>query len=151
MTRIPITLALRPGYEDDPSSYRSPVIEIAVGTIPIADSRGIVTRTSPRLIRALIDTGADPIVIDEQVIKEIGATNLGRGAATSTFHADTVHDEYLVNLHLPTAGKVFGARVTALPLNNGRRAYEAVLGMEFLKLGRLVLDSSGHSFFELRT
>lgn len=152
MIRIPITLARRPGYEHDPQSFVSPVIPVTIAAIPEASSDGIIRPTAALPTRALLDSGADLIGVDERLLQRIGARNLGPdGGSTKTIHGEQIHDTYLVNLLIPGMSHPFGARVTGLPYKDHSRAYEAVFGMAFLKLGRLVIDVAGESYFELRS
>lgn len=151
MIRIPITLARRPGYEQDPQSFTSPVINVTIAAVPEVSSTGIVTKASAQPIRALLDTGADIGGVDVRLLQRLGARNLGQELATTkTIHGEHTHDTYLVSLLFPGMDSPFGAYVTGLPFQDNSRAYEAILGMEFLKLGRLVIDAAGESYFELR-
>ncbi|MEO3714123.1 hypothetical protein [Roseateles flavus] len=150
MLRIPITLARRPGYEQIPNSYVSPVISLTIAGIPEFPVGGIATPTLAQPIRALLDTGADIGYVDEQLLQRLGATSLGQDSApTKSMHGERTHGNYLVNLQLPGMRRPLAAQVSGVPLCDGTRAYEAILGMEFLRLGRLVLDATGESYFEL--
>ena len=151
MIRIPITLARRPGYEHDPQSYTSPVIKHTIASVPEVPPDSIVPNTSARTIRALLDTGADTLVVDERLLQRLGAKNLGPGLATTkTIHGEHTYNTYFVSLLFPGMSSPFGAHVTGFPFQDDSRAYEAILGMEFLKRGRLVIDATGESYFELR-
>lgn len=152
MIRIPITLARRPGYEDDPHSFVSPVIPVTIAAIPEAASDGVIRPTAAQPTRALLDSGADLIGVDERLLQRIGARNLGPdGGPTKTIHGEHTHDTYLVNFLIPGVSHPIGARVTGLPYKDNSRAYEVIFGMAFLKLGRFVLDPAGESCFELRS
>lgn len=99
----------------------------------------------------LLDTGADLGWVDESLLKRIGAKSRGPDLATTkSIHGEHTHNSYFVSLLFPGMSSPFGAYVTGLPFQDGSRAYEAILGMEFLKLGRLVIDAAGESYFELR-
>lgn len=151
MIRIPITLARRPGFENDPQSFTSPVIDVTIAAVPYVHSDGTCTKTSEQKIRVLLDTGADLGGVDERLLKRIGSKSCGPDQATTkSIHGEHTHNLYFVSLLFPGMSSPFGAYVTGLPLQDGSRAYEAILGMEFLKLGRLVIDAAGESYFELR-
>lgn len=152
MPRVPITLALRPGFEHDSNSYRSPVIEIGVGAIPEFTATGEALNPDAPVVwvRALIDSGADSVTVDSGILNQLGVPSLGITSTTLTPHDERNHDEHAVKIYLPSIGISFEACVTSLSLRNGRRAYDAILGMEFLKHGRLVLDAAGESYFDIR-
>ncbi|EER62424.1 hypothetical protein AcdelDRAFT_0108 [Acidovorax delafieldii 2AN] len=150
MIRIPITLALRPGFEHIPDSLRSPVIDLTIAAIPHVSEDGSVTRTPQRTIRALLDTGADLFHFDEQLLVEMGAFCMGPDQASiRTVHGEKTHNNYSLSLFLPGVGKPFDVVASGTSLNDGSRAYEAILGMEFLKFGRLVVEAKGESYFDL--
>lgn len=151
MLKIPITLARRPGYEHVPDSYTSPVITMNLICGPEVTEEGIRGRPESVPIRVLLDTGADTGWVDESLLKRLGAFCIGEDREpTKTLHDEKLHSTYFVGLELPGQDWQFGVPVTGLPIQDGSRAYEAILGMEFLKLGRLVVDGAGESFFELR-
>ena len=50
-----------------------------------------------------------------------------------------------MSLLLPGRRTPFAAYVSGLPVQHSSRVCEAILGMEFLKLGRLVMDAAGES------
>lgn len=151
MIRIPITLARRPGFESDLHSFASPVIDATIAAVPDTPLEGPWTKATEHNIRVLLDTGADLGGVDERLLMRIGAKNCGPdGAATKSIHGEYTHNIYFVSLLFPGMSSPFGAYVTGLPFKDSSRAYEAILGMEFLKLGRLVIDAAGESYFELR-
>ena len=151
MLRIPITLARRPGYEDVPGSFTSPVIDAQLIVRPEVVGEGVNSKPVVVPIRILLDTGADTAWVDERLLTKLGVQSLGvEQATTKTLHDERNHNSYLVGVQLPGLPQPFGMYVTGLPFKDDSRAYEAILGMEFLKLGRLVIDGAGESYFELR-
>jgi hypothetical protein len=149
MTHIPITLSRRPGYENDPQSFVSPVVSLSIAAVPEVPVDGIHLSSHKQPIRALLDTGADLIYVDETLLERLGAKSQGKDQAmTKTLHGERSHNIYFVSLHFPGMKLAVGAYVTGVPLGDGSRAYEAILGMAFLKQGRLVLDAAGESYFE---
>lgn len=151
MIRIPITLARRPGYENDPQSFTSPVINVAIASVPEVSQNCIATKATVQQIRALVDTGADLIGVDERLLKSIGATSLGPELATTkSIHGEHTHNTYFVSLLLPGVSSPIGVAVTGLQFKDNSRAYEAIIGMQLLKLGRVVIDAAGESYFDLR-
>ncbi|ARU06152.1 hypothetical protein CCO03_17040 [Comamonas serinivorans] len=149
MIRIPVTLALRPGWEHVPDSYVSPVVSIGISAMPVASADGTVTRNPPHNALALVDTGADTIWADKKFLVQIGAQKIGPSkAVTRTAQGDQVLDEYAVFLHIPGM-KPLPMRVAALPFDGDTRAYQVIMGMMFIKSGRLVIDPQNESFLDL--
>lgn len=149
MTYIPITLSRRPGYEHDPQSLVSPVVSLTIAAVPEVPVDSINLSPHKQHIRALLDTGADLIYVDETLLQRLGAKCQGKDQAlTKTLHDERSHNIYLVSLQFPGMKQPVGAYVTGISLSDGTRAYEAILGMAFLRLGRLVLDAAGESYFE---
>ncbi|ESY56605.1 hypothetical protein X744_06020 [Mesorhizobium sp. LNJC372A00] len=75
--RLTVHYATRPGFEDDPDSLKSPVIDLAVGFAPTF-----------RKIRALIDTGADEILLDAGIVQTLTAPRTGAVASVKTVHGE---------------------------------------------------------------
>lgn len=151
MLRIPITLARRPGFEDVRGSFTSPVINAILIAGPEVTEEGMNGNPEAVPIRILLDTGADMAWVDERLLVKLGAQSLGvEQATTKSLHDERNHNSYFVGVQLPGLPQPCGMFVTGLPFQDDSRAYEAILGMEFLKLGRLVIDGAGESFFELR-
>jgi len=149
--RIPIELVRRPGFEHVEDSFTSPVIRMVVESIPSVDIKGVVTPSIGRQLQVLIDTGADWCLIDDQVLRSIGAICMGSGAAmTKTLHGSVNHQEYGVRLRLPGLEEPITTRVSGLEIDDGTRAYQAILGMGMIQNGKLVIDSEGDSYLELR-
>lgn len=151
MHRVPVTLDRRPGYEDVPESYISPVIEIEVAGANLSSS-GISPSGTPSLkIKALIDTGCDEFHIDESVLMQVGAPQCldQNVSTTTTIHGETINCEYIVFLSIPGTDIKTLARVVSRSFPGSKRAYQAILGMELIRIGRLVIDASGESYLEL--
>lgn len=150
MVRIPVALARRPGYEDDIESYISPVIDIELDGVNISSS-GICDAGSRVVkIKALVDTGCDEFYVDEDVLAQVGAQCLGVNALkTITIHGESMEYKYVVLLSIPGTGIKFRTSVLGRRFPGSERAYKAIIGMEFIRFGRLVIDASGESYLEL--
>lgn len=126
--------------------------------VPIALAHTNAIRTPPiperdfwnRINWALIDTGAEENYIDEAAaerldIPEVAGTNVLVQGATSS-RPGKVHTAPIV---LMGSRHTFYTNLTSTPLAQNGRKYSVILGMRFLKQGRLILDF-GKSRFEFR-
>ncbi|MDW9670260.1 hypothetical protein GOB27_27285 [Sinorhizobium meliloti] len=146
--RIPVRHVDRPGYEQVAGAFKSPIIEIGLGFDPQCLSTGYRSAQSKIYrVRALLDTGADEIHVDTSLLDKWGAPKLLTQATIKSVHGiDTVLKR---QVHLFVSEASICAEVDVVPtqLSDGTRAYDAIFGMRFLEMGRLVLDVSGSSYF----
>jgi hypothetical protein len=151
ITRIPIILADRPGFEGVTDSYKSPVIELGLGYDPSADVDGDRPFAKGALlnVRALIDSGADDFVVDISLLQRINAPIASQLPPVSikTIHGTQMMSRFFVDIMFP--GTQFKARVDVMgaEISDGTRAYEAIFGMRFIELGTLQLNPRGESHF----
>lgn len=98
---------------------------------------------------ALIDTGADHFYIDKAFAERceflpVGTTTPS-GANGKFENANWYHLEYDIPMQGET--KELAANFVAMPLSETGRRYQALLGMTFLKKGRLVMDFQNDEYF----
>ncbi|MFC4734091.1 retropepsin-like aspartic protease [Salipiger abyssi] len=105
---------------------------------------------SDRFDWALIDTGADENFIDDAAaarldIPEVAGTSAIVRGATAT-HPGKIHTAPII---LIGSKHTFYTNLTTAPLSQNGRKYSVILGIRFLKQGRLLLDFE-KSRFEFR-
>ncbi|NIE72989.1 retroviral-like aspartic protease [Pantoea sp. Ap-967] len=104
-------------------------------------------------ITALIDTGAAGVYIDEDFAKQHGFIS----ERTTTVHsaaATTIEPVYPALFELPESSSHYrqSAEFVSVPLRKHGRSYDAVLGMQFLSNGILLMDFDSNTFrFEFTT
>ncbi|MGO7133421.1 retroviral-like aspartic protease family protein [Rhizobium leguminosarum] len=147
--KIPISYVSRPGYEDVPEAFKSPVIEILIGYDPNGnlDDNNPLNPAYFRPVRVLIDTGADDLVIDRDLIAGINAPRLVDTGSISTIHGVSEFAKHEVHMMIPELGFKSSMDVVALPIDNRIRAYQGIFGLRFLEKGRLIIDPMGESSF----
>lgn len=123
----------------------TPVVRAALihepETIAQARSTGIpqAFKRTPKIVYALVDTGADYNYADSDLIAHAGCPKLGTSVlqgATST--TDTTW--HSAQIWFPDIERLVDTDVFATPLSENGRKYPLVIGMLTLKTGRLVLD-----------
>jgi len=133
------------GSVSDSPDDGAPVIKAALiyepETIAKARSTGVPQsfKRPPKIIYALIDTGADYNYADADLITHAGCPTLGssvlRGATSSAL--TTWHDAHI---WFPDIARLVDTNVFATPLAENGRKYPLIIGMLTLKTGKLVLD-----------
>ncbi|WP_047933876.1 retropepsin-like aspartic protease [Pseudomonas putida] len=102
---------------------------------------------------ALIDTGAEGVYIDEDFANQNGFLS----ERTMTVHsasATTIEPVYPALFILQGSSTHYkqAAEFTSVPLRKNGRHYDAILGMQFLSNGVLVMDFDSHTYrFEFTT
>lgn len=90
---------------------------------------------------ALIDTGADVVVIDDSVARRIGATLTGNGVARGFGPTRSGVQRTRITITFPSANFSFEApNAGVLDFRVGGSTFDLVLGRSFLKHCRLNLD-----------
>ncbi len=140
MIRIPIFYVDRPGFRSNLLSEKSPVINVTIGHVD-------ETKHRLRNLRALIDTGADDIFVDEALLIDCGCPILPTSSAVRTTHATKMHPMYRATMLFPDHDLLQQVDVISNDYPRGTRAYEAIFGTRFLELGTLVLNPQGESHF----
>jgi predicted aspartyl protease len=132
--RIPVQYVDRPGQKGKLPREKSPVIEVGIGH-----------NDNFRRVRALIDTGADDIVVDERLLEVTGCPKTQQTARVSTQHDARDHAVHEATIIIEVVGAQarFTAPVVSTKIDQSSKAYAAVFGTSFLELGRLVLDPNG--------
>jgi len=149
MYRIPIKLMLRPGFENAPESFISPIIELEISATPIQSHDGSYPDPIRFKINALIDTGADTLMVDTNFLKKIGAACVGvRGSVIQTIHGESEVLEYDVCLWFHERQGPARTYVSSHKIARNSKSYEMILGMDFIRTGKLVIDPKGESYFE---
>lgn len=143
MQRIPIHYVDRPGFKSQLLSEKSPVIDVVIGHIAPDGSNRL------RNLKALIDSGADDIFVDEALLKDCGCPLLESTSDVRTLHGTKSSRMYRVSMLFPEQDVLNELDVIATDYPRGVRAYEAVFGTRFLELGVLVLDPQGESHFTI--
>jgi predicted aspartyl protease len=143
MIRLPILYVDRPGFTSNMLSEKSPVIDVVIGFV----KENSQTKPKLRNTRALIDTGADDIFVDERLLIDCGCPRLDRGSDVRTVHGTVAHHRYLATMLFPDHDLRQEVEVISTAYEPGVRAYEAVFGTRFLELGVLVIDPQGESHF----
>jgi predicted aspartyl protease len=91
---------------------------------------------------ALLDTGSDRVAIRPEIATEIGATLRDNGIVQGTAGTHTDIKKTSIQI-LPTTERFIflcpDAAVTRLP--GDRRSFDIILGRQFLKLCRLLVDA----------
>jgi predicted aspartyl protease len=146
--RIPITYTRRPGPDAGLMVERSPTIEIVIGYAPNAQSN-FVKAADARFckVRALIDTGADEIHVDRQLLLQCGCPVVGTSNVT-TPDVSQANKRYRAQLVHPELGLEGEVEVISHDWGDLPRVYKAILGTRFLELGRLVIEPHGESYFK---
>jgi hypothetical protein len=101
MIKIPVNYVDRPGFTSLLLSEKSPTIEVVIGFIP-EPIEGDPIATAPKLftVRALVDTGADDIFVDERLLAQCGCPKIGTTDVRST-HRTTGHDIHKAHILFP--------------------------------------------------
>ncbi|WP_315782454.1 aspartyl protease family protein [Bradyrhizobium sp. SZCCHNPS1003] len=138
--KIPVHYVDRPGFTSEYLSEKSPVVEVQIG---------YVSQAGPKLktVRALIDTGADDIFVDESVLIECGCPVASDRTSVRSAHGTKDHAVYEAFINFPAAQLGLRTQVISSDYAPGERSYQAVFGTRFLELGVLVIDPNGESYF----
>lgn len=123
-----------------------PIIEISVLQAGIRRKSHVGEN---RTTIALIDTGADHFYIDKSFAESSGFVASGKTSPSGA--SGTVEDAnwYRLDYQIGIEGcvKELSANFVGMPLAETGRRYQALLGMTFLKKGRLVMDFTANEYF----
>jgi len=135
---IPIEYVDRPGNRVGASlTEKSPIIEVEIGFGEKLEK-----------VRALVDTGAHNILVDEGLIARTECPIVpGRTSLIATKDARTIHPMYKAQIVFPSIQAKGEVAVVSAKIQDGTKAFDAVFGTQFLELGRLVIDTRGKSHF----
>jgi predicted aspartyl protease len=126
------------------------LIEVAVGLRQDAiDERRAAGNATPSLevCYALIDTGAQVSVIDLSIVERLGPVASNTSWMSVPGAAPKHCSVYPVTIHIGvTAGDVRKIDVVAAATTLGDPAYRAVIGMDVLSKGLLVVNGPEHGF-----
>lgn len=129
--RIPLQLESR-----DDGFLRFPIMNVDFGF----GSRGCHTK-------ALIDTGADLLALDERLLQNLGCPRTDEIHCVRTVHGEKNFHRYRVIIEFPLIKAASEVEVTGIDLFG--RAYQAILGAPLLELGILHVNPRDESYFEL--
>ena len=99
----------------------------------------------PRIVYALIDTGAENNYADASLIAHAACPKIG----TSQVHGATSAVEstwHEARIWFPDTGQLVNTDVFSTPLSDNGRKYPLVIGILTIKLGHLVLDYKSRIF-----
>jgi predicted aspartyl protease len=125
---LPIMFIEPGGSETDDHVRGSPCLDITFMT-------GIAGAPAGAAVRALIDTGADYLYLDRDLLtflKSPPVRNVVANGVSSTVHQMTIS--------LPSLGLQWATEVCALDVRAQGNGFDAILGRQFLQYGRLVYD-----------
>lgn len=147
---------LQEGERLSDTAERAPIIPvIRISILPALPSSPniAVPGTSPLEVTALIDTGAEGVYIDEDFAKQNGFLS-EKTMTVYSAAATTIEPVYPALFELPESSSHYRqfAEFTSVPLRKNGRQYDAVLGMQLLSNGVLVMDFDSHTYrFEFTT
>jgi hypothetical protein len=96
----------------------------------------------------LIDSGADDIIIDNALLKQVKAPTADLPpSAIKTVHGMEFLPRYWVHIAFPSTPFKVLIDVVGMDLVDGTRAYHAIFGMRFIERGTLHLCPRGESHF----
>jgi predicted aspartyl protease len=134
---FPVIYVDRPGQKGTLAREKSPVIEVVIGW-----------QTSFKKVRALVDTGADDIFVDEGLLELTGCQRLKQRMRVRTQHGEMDHAIFRATLIFPAETDLrCDLDVVAAKIGDGNKAYSAILGTSFLEMGRLVIEPEAKSCF----
>ncbi len=150
--KLEIQFAERPGFEGVEDSFRSPVVYVGMGYDPQCNFAKYPP-FDPKLVQGisvLLDTGADEMMVDEDLLDSVGAPFVAETSTIKTMHGVEEIKRRKMLLVIKELGIAEECEVVPMKISDGTRAYSAIFGMKFIGLGRLILDMQGDSFFILR-
>lgn len=131
--RIPLQLETR-----DDGLKRFPMMSVNF----LGESRGIHAK-------ALIDTGADLLALDETMLQSRGCIRTGEVHGVRTVNGEKECHRYRVIIEFPAIEARSEIEVTGMDLRD--RAYQAIFGVPLLELGILHVDPRHESYSEVFT
>lgn len=149
--RIPVVYTDRPGSTSAELVDKSPTIEVVLGFDPGHDmsADGKPPRGKFIKTRALIDTGADDIFVDEKLLQMTMCPVIpGTITIVKTAYNTVGRPRHTVQMTFPGHQLMAQVEATPAPLDDGTRAYCAIFGTRFLEKGTLVLNPMGESYFD---
>jgi predicted aspartyl protease len=120
----------------DDGSTRFPMMNVDLGFA----SRGYHAK-------ALIDTGADLIAVEEEILKNLGCPLTGDVHTVRTPNGDRACNRYRVIIEFAAIEVRAEIEVTGMNLSN--RRYQAIFGVPLLELGILHVDPRNESYFDI--
>ncbi len=117
----------------------SPVIAINMQPAAPENFHSPAAGSTPVIVYALIDTGADRFYMDEGLANAFSyhrAATINVMGGTGTLASQERPSIFSIDGH----SEHYAASFVSTPLSANGRIYQAVLGLEFLKQGALVMD-----------
>jgi predicted aspartyl protease len=150
--RIPVIYVDRPRHTGTLPRGKSPTVEVVIGFDPDLnmDDRHPPKGKFRKFVRAraLVDTGADEIFLDEKLVSRTGCPVIeGPAMTVKSPHGEKIHDRHRAQIIFPYVGLKAEVEVFSAEIQDGTRAYDAIFGTSFLELGCLVVDPRGDSHF----
>jgi hypothetical protein len=145
--RIAVRYTRRPGPNSGLLIECSPTIDVMIGYDPLGDRKD--AGQPPGIfvpVRALIDSGADEIIVDKEILQQCGCPRVGSIMVKSP-HGIQEHEKFRAQMFFADSGFKSEVEVISHDLRDGMRVYDAIFGTRFLEFGILVLNPSGESYF----
>lgn len=122
---------------------------IPVISIAFPQSQSVHGRREDEGAIALIDTGADHFYIDKAFAERCGFLPCGTTSPSGANGKVENANWYRLDYDIRTENQMIllSASFVAMPLSESGRRYQALLGMTFLKKGRLVMDFQADEYF----
>ncbi|WP_434577538.1 retropepsin-like aspartic protease [Pseudomonas sp. Z1-6] len=97
---------------------------------------------------ALLDTGADGNCIDRDFVETLRFFSDGTASPSGASGIVLDANVYLIDYDIPTnsTNRQYRGRFVAMPLSKNGRNYQVLLGMAFIKNGRLIMDSKDNEY-----
>ena len=117
-----------------------PTISVRVGhdpAFPLPDGRS--TASPPRLVPAMIDTGAWSTCIDSALAASLGLPVADTARVTGLHGADFL-EVYTARVQVPDLGVMFRGRFPAAQLSAGGQYHRALIGRDFLRHYAMIYD-----------
>lgn len=145
--RIPIRFLDGAGHPVSDPGLGQPFIKV-VFQYDADFGKGLTGRTVSNYVEidALIDTGADLIYADPDIVDPAQCPIFGTAKVYgATASMDST--QHKAHLFFPSFGTQIGVEITRTPLKNNNRSFSLILGIRFLELGSLHLDFSAGDFW----
>lgn len=122
-----------------------PVIRIYIQPAKLENTHSTVAGSTPTMIYALIDTGADGLYLDETLATNFGYLKQDERrvlGGTATINSWTTPAIFSIG----DKPKLYGGSFTIAPLAQNGRTYQALMGTDFIRLCNLLMNYRDNVF-----